>query len=185
MKVQELVEFINNPKNKVLKADQLQAILKKKLEIKEYISIKEKKQLVQNIIDTCILYEDGIYKFDDTDKYICFIMKTIEAYTNIALSDDIENDYDILCRAKILEMVIDTFKKEYEEVNVLLQMKCDYILSGNNIEFQVGRFLDTLMNAVDSIVNVISEKVDNSDINNPPIDKNDLEKLMSFINIQK
>jgi hypothetical protein len=185
MKVQELVEFISNPKNKVLKADQLQIVLKKELEIKEYISIKEKKQLVKNIIDTCILYEDGVYKFDDTDKYICFIMKTIEAYTNIELSEDIEDDYDILCRAKILEIVIDTFKKEYEEVNVLLQMKCDYILSGNNIESQVGRFLDTLMNAVNNIVNVISEKIDNFDMSEPPIDKDDLSKLMSFINIQK
>lgn len=185
MKVQELVEFISNPKNKVLKVDQLQIILKKELEIKEYISIKEKKQLVKNIIDTCILYEDGVYKFDDTDKYICFIMKTIEAYTNIELSEDIEDDYDILCRAKILEIVIDTFKKEYEEVNVLLQMKCDYILSGNNIESQVGRFLDTLMNAVNNIVNVISEKIDNFDMSEPPIDKDDLSKLMSFIDIQK
>lgn len=185
MKVQELVKFISNPKNKILKADQLQIILKKELEIKEYIGIKEKKQLVQNIIDTCILYEDGMYKFDDTDKYICFIMKTIEAYTNIELSEDIEDDYDILCRAKILEIVIDTFKKEYEEVNVLLQMKCDYILSGNNIESQVGRLLDTLMNAVNNIVNVISEKTDNLDMSEPPIDKDDLKKLMSFINIQK
>lgn len=185
MKVQELVKFVSNPKNKVLKADQLQTVLKKELSVKEYINIKEKKQLVQNIINTCILYEDGVYKFDDTDKYICFIMKTIEAYTNIELSEDIEDDYDILCRAKILEIVIDTFKKEYEEVNVLLQMKCDYILSGNNIESQVGRFLDTLMNAVNNIVNVISEKIDNFDMSEPPIDKDDLKKLMSFINIQK
>ena len=70
MKVMELVEFMNNGKNKMLNSAQKQDVLKKILEVKKYISIKEKKQLVQDIVDECILYDDGIYKFDEIDKYI-------------------------------------------------------------------------------------------------------------------
>jgi hypothetical protein len=185
MKVQELVEIISKNKNKMFKAEQLKELIKKTLEVKNYISIKGKKQLVDSIVNECILYEDGIYKFDDIDKYICFIMKTIDVYTNLELSDDIEKDYDILCEAQILELIIDTFKKEYDDVNVLLQMKCDYILSGNNIEAQVGKFLDGLLEKADSLVNVLSDKVGNFDINNLPFEKKDIGKILEFFNAQK
>lgn len=185
MKVQELVEIMNNGKNKLLKPDQLQALFKKHLETKQYIGIKEKKQLVDNIVNACILYEDGIFKFDDTEKYIIFIMKTIEAYTNIELSDDIEEDYDTLCRANILESVIDTFKKEYDDVNVLLSMKCDYILSGNSVEAQLGKFLSNISDKVDDFAETLKNMVESFDIDKLPIQAEDLTKLMSFINIQK
>lgn len=182
MKIQELVDFVGNSKNKILKQEQLQDVLKKTLEVKSYITIKEKKQLVDNIINTCIIYEDGVYKFDDIEKYVCFIMKTIETYTNLELSDDIESDYDILCSAGILETIINMFKKEYNDVNVLLSMKCDYILSGNNIEAQLGKFLTNISDKIDIFVNALSNKVGDFDITKLPIGKEDFIKLMDFIN---
>lgn len=185
MKVQELVEFMNNSKNKMLKADQLQAVMQKQLEVKEYMGIKDKKKLINDIVNECIIYEDGLFKFDDIEKYVVFTMKTIEAYTNLELSDDIEEDYDMLCRAKILESVVSTFKKEYDDVNILLSMKCDYILSGNNIEAQFGKFLNNISEKVDDFAAVLSDKVGNFDIGQLPIGKEDLMKLMDFINIQK
>lgn len=185
MKVTELLEFVGNPKNKILKQEQLQSVLQKQLEVKDYLSIKDKKNLVNDIVNECILFEDGIYKFDDIEKYVCFIMKTIEAYTNLELSDDIEEDYDMLCEAKILELVINTFKKEYDDVNILLQMRCDYVLSGNNIEAQVAKFLDSFLEKIDTITNVTVKKIDGFDISKLPIDKKYLSKLINFLNIQK
>ena len=185
MKIFELVEFVGESKNKMLKQDQLQAILQKKLEVKEYLGIKEKKALVNDIINECILYEDGMYKFDESDKYICFIMNTIAAYTNIELSEDIEEDYDMLCRTKILDLIVNTFKSEYDEVNVLLSMKCDYILSGNSINAQFGKFLSGLSENIDSIVAAMSEKIGDFDISKLPISKKDLSKLMDFLNKQQ
>ena len=185
MTVKELVELVSNNKNKLLKADQLQEVIKKAIETKKYISIKQKKNLIDSIVYECVLYENGVYKFDDIEKYICFIMRTIETYTNLELSDDIEEDYDVLCRSNLLEMVINTFKKEYDDVNILLQMKCEYILNNNNIEAQVGSFLNELLVKTDNIVNVLSEKVKDFDIGKLPIGKDDLKKLMNFLNIQK
>lgn len=182
MKTNELVTLVSN--NKVLKADQLQILLKKELEVKEYLSIKDKKRLVGDIVNQCLLYDDGIFKFDDIEKYVCFTMNVIAAYTNIELSDDIEEDYDILCQSKLLNTVINTFKSEYDEVNILLQMKCEYILNDNNVEVQIGKFLNGTLDKIDDIGKVLANKIDSFDVNNA-IRQLDLTKLFSLINTYK
>lgn len=183
MKINELVNLMEQ--KKLLKAEQIQTFFKKELEVKEYISIKKKKELVDSIVSECILYEDGVFKFDDADKYICFTMKTIAAYTNLELSDDMEEDYDMLCEAKLLNQVIEAFSGEYENVKVLLQMKCDYILSKNTIEAQLSRFLDGVLERVDDVAGTLVEKVGNFKINDLPINKETLGALMDLINSQK
>ena len=55
----------------------LQRVIPKELEIKNYMSIKEKKELVNDIINECIDYEDGVFKIDEIDTYICFTLKII------------------------------------------------------------------------------------------------------------
>ena len=185
MTTKNLVELMSKNKAKLLKPEQIQAFLKKELGVKEYLSIKTKKELVENIVNECILYDDGVFKFDDIEKYMVFTMKTIAAYTNLELSDDMEEDYDVLCEAKLLTPVIDTFKAEYDEVNILLQMKCDYILSGNTIEAQLGRFLDGLSEKIDGVLSTLSDKLGNFDLSNLPIDMDSIQKLMSFMNVKK
>lgn len=185
MTTREIITLMGDSKNKMLKTEQLQALLKKKLEVKEYISIKAKKSLVDDIVNECILYEDGIFKFNDIDKYICFTMRTIAAYTNLELSEDLEEEYDLLCESKLLESIISTFKKEYDDVNILLQMKCDYVLNNNTLEAQVGRFFDGILEKVDVLVDALTNKVDDFDLSNLPINSEDLEKLMQLLNTQK
>lgn len=181
MTVQELITFMS--KNNLLKdQQQLQEIAKKKLEVKNYLSIKTKKDLVESIANECVLYEDGVFKFDDIDKYICFTMRVIEAYTNLELSEDIEVDYDLLCESGLLDIVIATFKKEYDEVNILLQMRCEYILSNNNIEAQVGKFLNGLLDKIDVISDTLANKIDGFSMDKLPINESDLSKLLEFIN---
>ncbi len=184
MKVQEFIKVMSETKTRLLKSDQLQEFIKKQLDVKNYISIKDKKELVESIVNECVLYEDGVFKFDDIDKYIYFTMKTIATYTNLEFSD-IEDDYDLLCESKTLELIVDTFQKEYDDINILLQMKCDYILSGNSIEAQVGRFLDDVLIKVDVLVESLSKKIDNFSLDKLPFDKKDLNKLMQLINMQK
>jgi hypothetical protein len=185
MTIRELVEFTSNDKNKLLKPEQLQEAVQKKIETKKYIKIKDKKELIEHIIEDCILYEDGIYKFDEIEKYICFTMRVIEAYTNIELSEYIEDDYDMLCESMSLNTVINTFAGEYENIKLLLQMKCDYILNQNNIEVQVSKFLTSISDEVGKIANVASDKIQNFDINKLPFKLGDINKLLQFLNSQK
>lgn len=185
MRVKELVELATSGKNRLLKEEQFLEVIKKAIETKEYIGVKEKKEFIEDIINECILYEDGLYKFDDVDKYICFTMKIIEAYTNIELSDDIEEDYDALCKAKILNTVIETFAGEYENFRLFFQMKCDYILLNNSIEAQFGKFLNDLSEKIGDIANIASDKMKKFDMSKLPISASDINKLIGFLNPQK
>lgn len=182
MKIYELVEFVTNDKNKLLKGDQLRELVAKKAEVKKYLGIKEKKALVESIVNECILFDEGVFKFDDIDKYICFTMRTIAAYTNLELSSDIEDDYDMLCQSGLLDIVVSTFRKEYDDVNILLQMKCEYYLSDNNIEAQVGKFLTGILNKMDTFAHMLSGKIGDFDLSKLPVSKEDLGKLLEFIN---
>lgn len=163
MKINELVEIKNT--KKMLKPEQLMEALKKELDVKEYMSIKDKRKLINDIVNGCILFEDNVFKFNEIDKYLNFTMKTIEAYTNLELSDDIENDYDMLCSNNLLGMVIDMFKKEYDDVGVLLKMQCDYLLNDNNIEVQVGKLFDSILSGVYNITDAIGDIVKDFDAN--------------------
>lgn len=182
MKVQELVKIMNNSKNKMLKADQKQNLIQKELNVKTYIGIKDKKQLVENIIDECIIFENGVFKFNEIHKYICFTMRIIEAYTDIELSGDMEVDYDMLCENGLLELIISTFKTEYDNVSILLQMRSDYFLCGNSIESQVGAFLEDVLGRVDVLIDALVNKVESINMNDLPINIEDATKLFKLIN---
>lgn len=183
MKINELIEMMNQSKIKALKEEQTQVLLKKTLNVKEYLSIKEKKQLVENIVDECILYDDGVFKFDEIEKYVCFTMRIIETYTDLELSEDMEEDYDALCKAGILNSVVNTFKEEYDSVNILLQMRCDYILSSNAIEAQFGRFLGEVSDKLDIITKALTSKVDEFNLNEliTNINPENITKLLSIV----
>ena len=182
MTIKELIKLMNDPKTKMLKAEQQQEIIKKNLDVKSYIGIKEKRDLVESIVNECVFYDEGVFKFDEIEKYVYFTMKTIEAYTNINLSDDIDNDYDMLCQAGLLNSVINTFNGEYENVKVLLQMRCDYILSNNNIEFQVGKFLTGLLEKIDVVSGALTGKIDSFNFDRLPINTENLTKLLEVVN---
>lgn len=186
MKILEFIQAVNNNKAKLYnKADKnaLQNFIKQTLNIKSYISIKEKKQLVEDIVSETIIYENGLLKFNGIDQYIVYAMKCIEAYTDLELSDDIENDYDELSKVGLLEPITSTFAEEYKTVLTLLQMQCDYILMDNSISSKVGVFLTRLSSIIDKLANSLTNSVDNFDISKLNIDKKDIEKITEFLQI--
>lgn len=186
MKILEFIQVVNNNKAKLYnKADKnaLQNFIKQTLNIKSYISIKEKKQLVEDIVSETIIYENGLLKFNGIDQYIVYAMKCIEAYTDLELSDDIENDYDELSKVGLLEPITSTFAEEYKTVLTLLQMQCDYILMDNSISSKVGVFLTRVSSIIDKLANSLTNSVDNFDISKLNIDKKDIEKITEFLQI--
>jgi hypothetical protein len=185
MKINEFIEVVNNSKNRMLKGEQFQQFVAKTLETKEYIGIKDKRALIDDIINQCIIYEDGILKFNEIDKYIAFTMMSIAHYTNLELSFDIDDDYDKLCQAKLLNVVIETFAGEYENVKLLLAMQCDYILSSNSINAQCGKFLTNIMDKVDDFSSVLTGVLGELDLGKLPISLDDVNKLIEFVNLQK
>ena len=184
MKINEFVQKVNANKTKLYnKADKnaLSNFIKQTLEVKDYISIKEKKQLVEDIVSETVMYENGLLKFNGIDQYITYVMKCIEAYTNLELSDDIEDDYDELSKTGLLEPITSVFAEEYKAVLTLLQMQCDYILMDNSILSKVGVFLTSVSSTIDKLANSLSNSVENFDISKLNIDKKDIEKITEFL----
>lgn len=180
MKTNEFVQKVNENKTKLYnKADKnaLSNFIKQTLNVKSYLSIKEKKELIEDIVSETIIYENGLLKFNGVDQYIVYTMKCIEAYTDLELSDDIDDDYDELSKARLLEVITSTFEEEYQIVLTLLQMQCDYILMDNSITSKVGIFLTHLSSTIDKL----SDSVKDFDINKLNIDKEDIEKIAELL----
>jgi hypothetical protein len=108
-------------------------------------------------------------------------MYTIAAYTNIELSDNIYDDFDMLSMEKMLPIIICVIQKEYDDVNILLQMQCDSLLENNSVEASVGRLVEGTMDFLNDVESALKSSLDKlSDIK---LDENvDFSKLLNFIN---
>lgn len=181
MKVNEFVEYMKKNANKATREEQVLTMAKKVLDAKDYIGIQEKRALIDNIINSCVLYDNGVYKFDGIDKYVYFTMYTIAAYTNIELSDNIYDDFDMLSMEKFLPIIICVIQKEYDDVNILLQMQCDSFLDSNSVESSVGRLADGVMDFLNDIG--YSFKSNLNKLSDIKFDENmDFSKLLNFLN---
>ena len=152
--------------------DQQNEKLKKDLEIKPYLSIKDKKKLINQIIDDTIIYDSGLFKFNGIDQYISYVMRCIAAYTNLELSDSLDEDYDLLCQAGLLQKILRTFESEYQEVMSLLQMQCDYILMDNSVTAKLNSTLDSINGLVVKAAGFIEN-----------IEPEDIQKITELIKI--
>ena len=172
MKVIEFVDYMKKNTHSNMKDEQVISVAKKAAEVKSYLSIKNKKQLIDNIINECILFEDGVFKFDGIRRYVCFTMMTLEAYTNLELSADVEEDFDALSSAKLLPILVCMIQQEYDDVNILLQMQCDLVLEGNTVEAQIGKFLNSILDKVDGMGAALKDVVPSI------VEKLDLKSIM-------
>lgn len=181
MKIEKFVEIMETNKGKIYSktnANAMSDFIKKTLEVKDYLPLQEKKDLISKIIDSSIIYENSMYKFDEIDKYVHLVMLSIAAYTSIELSDDIENDYDVLCRSGLLTMIVDSFKDEYKSVMMLLDMQCNYILADNALGAKIGAFVESLGKNLDSLATVLKTKVEKMNLDMSNMDLNNVQSLL-------
>lgn len=151
MKIKEFVELTKTKGWMPIAVNDQNEKIKKELEIKSYLSIKAKKELVEDIVSDTIIYDKGLYKFNQIDQIVVFTMKTIAAYSNLTLSNDLEEDYDLLCESGLLNKILKTFESEYQEVLSLLQMECDYILLDNSVTAHINGVLETIEGAINKL----------------------------------
>ena len=181
MKINEFAEYMKKNVNRTMKEDQVLSMVKKALNVKEYIGIQEKRELIDRIINACILYDNGVYRFDGIDKYVYFTMYTIAACTNIELSSNMDDDFDILSKEKLLPIVIGAIQREYDDVNIFLQMQCDAFLENNSVEASVGKLVEGIMDFLNNIESTLKTNFDK--IQDLKIGENiDINKLLSRIN---
>ena len=108
-------------------------------------------------------------------------MYTIAEYTNIELSDNIYDDFDMLSMEKLLPVIICVIQTEYDDVNILLQLQCDSLLDNNSVEASVGRIADGVMDFLNSMEYALQSNLNKlSDIKLD--EKIDFSKLLNFLN---
>ena len=152
---------------------------------KEYISVVEKMHIAEAVIDFSAEYDRGFVKFDSCKKYLSFIFNIIESHTDLKFADDWSEkiqEYDMLCENNLLDVIIDTFRKDYEASLEMLDMKCKDMLADNSIEASVAKLSQSVSENLDVLAGALSDKLEKLDIEKI-IPKNlDLNKLQRLLN---
>ena len=159
--------------------------IRKTLEIKEYISFKEKKTIAETLVAQHITEVDGVKKHDSINQYVSFIAIMLQTHTNLEISEDPIKDYDLLAESGLLSFIIEEFKPDYNECEILLKMALASELEDNNINMLVGKFLNNLLDKCDDIGKALKNKLENTDIKDilgANFKQEDLAKLSGFLN---
>lgn len=178
MKINEFVKKATTKGYMPAAVNQQDEKLKKDLEVKPYLGIKAKRKLIEGIIDETVIYENGLLKFNGVEQYVTYTMRCIEAYTNLELSDDLEDDYDALCSCGLLAKILRTFDDEYQSVLSLLQMQCDYVLMDNSITSKINVVLNFATNTLNKIADAVEKKMNE-------IKPEDLQKVTELLSTIK
>ena len=152
----------------IMKHNNAFSTITEEIETKSYLSFAEKKELAQRIINKCKTEEDGLIRINEMDKYIIFTIEIIMAYTNLEFDENLEvaiSEYDALCKAELLNPVLETFQEEYSIVLSFVSMQEDYLLQENKLEFQVAKFLNKLTNSLEALAGAMNEQLSEMNIN--------------------
>ena len=182
--IKEFVDEFKNKKimNTHISPNAVVEYIKKELEVKDYVPFAEKRELCANVLNACNTKDDnGLVKIDSVSRYILFTIAIISKYTILEFSsgkDDEEFDsldeYDMLCRANLLDPILEVIGQEYVTCNNILNMMMSDIVANNNtIENVVGHTLGKVSKSVDGLIDTLAEKVENMelDLNQINIDK--------------
>lgn len=186
MTIEQLVKDFHEKKvqNTKLNEHAINDYLKKELEIKTYIPFREKRVLVEAVVAQNIEWVDGIKKIDSINEYVGFIVAVLSAHTNITWSEDPVADYDMLAESGLLPQIIAEFQESYAECEVLLKMARTYELEDNNINAIAARFINSILEKIDGVGEVLKDKFGNVDIKDVlggNFKQEDLAKLKGFL----
>ena len=174
MRTHEFIEYMGKSINGTMKEDKIVSLAKQQLEVKNYLSIKDKKDLIDRIIEKCIYFENNTFRIDAIDSYIYFTMLTIDTYTNLEI-DDVEDCFDALSESGLMPVVIAALGQEYQDVQTFLNMKRGEILENNSVEMQLGKFFDSVLDTVGDFSDTIIETLKGLNI-----DKDSVMKIIQM-----
>lgn len=159
-------------------------IIKKILEVEEYMPFSEKKELAQNIIERSIVRENGFVRINEIDKYLIFTTEVIAAFTNLEFSGDLairSQEYDMLVQSGRLSEIIEMLGADYKTILELVKMESDFVSQENSVEYQTAKFFDGLNKAVYGLSNTLSSQVEKFNISNLGISPEQISQLGAFL----
>ena len=187
MKVMEFIETVKKNPN------QATAICKKLIKTR-YIPVLEKRQLAELVYATSTEIENGVVKVDSLSKYLIFTLLMLTKYTELefsvddngAATEEAIKEYDALCESGLLNPIIAEFQEDYARANEIMNYVFqDNLAVNNTVEAVVGKAATTLLNIVDSLANVLSNKVDEMNFDLENVDMDALQNVLELLNIEK
>lgn len=151
------------------------------INVKEYLPINEKREVIDLVIAHCSEYEDGNVLLNGVELYIMFNIKFIEAYTDIEFTNNYYDDYDALTASGLLDMIINAALPEYNRMTEMLILQKEYVLAQNSLEAQVGRFLGDLSYQFGKFIDNIGEKISGLNLEDMNVDQDDVNKIVQFV----
>ena len=151
------------------------------INVKEYVPINEKREVIDLVIAHCSEYEDGNVLLNGVELYIIFHIKFIEAYTDIEFTSNYYDDYDALTSNGLLDMIINAALPEYNRMTEMLILQKEYVLAQNSLEAQVGRFLGDLSYQFGKFVDNIGEKISGLNLEDMNVNQDDVNKILQFV----
>jgi hypothetical protein len=184
MKINEFIsEYNKNKKNAAFNVAKL-------INAKTYVPVLRKRQLAELVYKNSISYENGLVKVDSLTKYLIFSMLMISEYTDLEFTVD-ENgfataeaiaEYDALCEAGLVDVVIGCFANDYARSNEILNYVFkDNLAVTNTVEAVVGNLVENVNDSLDSIATALKNKIENFDMDVDNLDMSSLENIVNLL----
>ena len=186
MKISEFITDYKTKKvtNTQIKPNAVSEYLKKTLEIREYIPFKKKREIVEMVVTQNTRFIDGVKRNDAIGQYVSFVVAMLISHSNLEFEADPVTDYDLLVESGLLPLILNEFKADYSECDILLKMALASELEDNNIEVLVGRFLDKILKKIDDFGDAFKDKLGDFNLQNVlgvNFKEEDLAKLSSLL----
>ena len=190
MTIQELIKDFTEKKiqNTKLNEHAIGDYFKETLEIKTYLPFRQKRMIVEAVVEDNIEIVDGLKKVDSLNQYIAFIVAMLQSHTNLELSNDPVTDYDVLAESGLLPLIIEEFRADYNEMDILLKMALASELEDNSVSAIIARFTNGILEKLDGVGDALKNALGNFDINdifNGSFKEEDLAKLTGFLDTMK
>ena len=179
----KVIDFVNGFKaekvmNTRIDTEAVSRYIKNKLEVKDYVPFAEKRELCERVLNACNTRDgSGLVKVDSVTRYIIFTLSIISKYTNLEFSSgkdtelDSLDEYDMLCQAELLDPILEVIGAEYVTCNnILNMMMADVVANNNTVENVVGHTLGKLSASVDGLMGVLTEKIEDMELDLSQID---------------
>ena len=155
-----------------------------KLDIIEYLPFNKKREIVEMLVDSIIVEEDGVKRADGIAQFLAFIVAMVASHTSLVFGDQPAEDYDALSQCGLLEHVVAMFKKDFDECDVLLKIAIADALADNNLNVIIGKFLNGILGKLDGVVDIVKGVTGNLDLSKLlgiDIKEEDIAKFIGFI----
>ena len=128
----------------------------------DYIPFTQKDALCTHIVESTCYIKDGdkkFIKFNSTGRYIFFVMKLIDLYTDIEIGTDrLDLQYDELNKVGAIGVLLKAIPKgEYNEFSSVLKMKLDDIRDN---EYSTPALLYNIKNSLSLSEEVIASALE-------------------------